>query len=219
MDIEPCCIVDISIPCFCGNLEGRLYYTPESNHSRGLVICPPHPLLAGNIDNNVLLTLAATMVPFMPVLLFNYRAVGESSRPEPDLPLYEYWQSLDANGDYSTVIQETKQVLTWIRRYFPVYHLAGYSFGAWIGLRAAPRDILSFAAITPPVNEHDFSHLTTLASPLTIILAEKDDLLKKARFPNLPEQCLIQTVYGSDHFFINHENKLAALLKAFWCRA
>ncbi len=218
MGIEPCCIVNISIPCFCGNLEGRLYYTPETSHTQGLVICPPHPLLAGNMDNNVLLTLAMTMAPLMPVLLFNYQAVGESSRPMPELPLYEYWHYLDANRNYSTVIQETKQVLTWIRRYFADYHLAGYSFGAWIGLQAAPENILSFTAITPPVNEHDFSRLTTMSSPLAIILAENDGLLAETRFPKLPEQSLIKTVRGSDHFFINQEKKLAALLKTFWCR-
>lgn len=52
---------DISIPCMLGSLEGRLTYREENSGQPGVILCSPHPLLAGNMDNNVVSALAETL--------------------------------------------------------------------------------------------------------------------------------------------------------------
>ncbi|PLX47979.1 MAG: hypothetical protein C0613_12565 [Desulfobulbaceae bacterium] len=208
--------LELAIPCACGQLEGRLFYGDRNQQGPGLIICPPHPLLAGNMENNVLQAIAATMAPAMPVLLFNYRAVGKSSRPRPDLPLYEYWHGLDQNQEYAEVISEVGEVLSWARRYFNFFHLAGYSFGAYVALKAARPDILSYLAITPPLAEHDFSALATLTCPMAFILAEKDGLLEVGGRLPAAERCLVRTIQATDHFFIKREREVAEFAREFW---
>ncbi len=140
---------DISIPCSAGNLEGRLTYREENNEKPGVILCSPHPLLAGNMDNNIIAILVETLAEHFPVLSFNYRGVGKSFKAEPDLPLFEYWDRLDQGNDFSEIITDTEQVIKWSKRFFADFHLVGYSFGSFIGLSALPGSALSFTGITP----------------------------------------------------------------------
>ena len=64
-------MVQLSIPGCCGQLEGRLYYGENSTEGVGTVVCPPHPLLAGNMDNNVIQAVCQAVAGHMPVLTFN----------------------------------------------------------------------------------------------------------------------------------------------------
>lgn len=206
---------EVAILCACGHLQGRLLYSREGQTGPGLIICPPHPLLAGNMDNNVVTALAETMAASMPVLLFNYRAVGTSSHPRPELPLYEYWHGLDNRQEYDGVIDEVRQVLAWARQYFSAFHLVGYSFGAYMALKAADDGVLSYTAITPPLSEHDFSTLATLRLPCGVILAEEDGLLAGGQ-GQVPENvhCL-HILKGTDHFFIGREGEVARRVADF----
>jgi len=134
------------------------------------------------------------------VLSFNYRGVGKSSKPAPDLPLFEYWNRLDTSNYFSEIILDTEQVIELSGRYFKRFHLVGYSFGCFIGLSALPETALSFAGITPPLAEHDFSRLSTLSCTTFLLFAEKENLLieKKA---GLPGEAVIHEIAESDHFF------------------
>ena len=151
--------LNISIPCSHGNLEGRLTYKEDNKGETGVIICPPHPLLAGNMDNNVVTALAETVAENFPVLSFNYRGVGKSFKADPDLPLFEYWNRLDQNKDFSAIIADTRELIHWSKRFFKNFHMLGYSFGSYVGLAALPSSALSFSGITPPLNEHNFSGL------------------------------------------------------------
>ncbi|MBU0681313.1 MAG: hypothetical protein KKD73_07820 [Proteobacteria bacterium] len=207
--------LEVAIPCDCGHLQGRLLYGEEGQQGPGLIICPPHPLLAGNMDNNVVAAIAETMAATMPVLLFNYRAVGTSSHPQPELPLYEYWHGLDARHQYDDVVADARQVMAWSRDYFPAFHLLGYSFGSYIALRALADRALSYTAITPPLGEHDFSALAALHLPCGVVLAEKDGLLDRGK-QQLPDNihCL-HILKCTDHFFVKREAEVATLVADF----
>ncbi len=197
----------LTLPCDIGTLEARLLYTGDPAFC-GIIICPPHPLLAGNMDNNVVQELAKTLSHIFPVLLFNYRTVGKSSSPEPDLPLFEYWDRLDRNGDFSPIIEDTRQVTQWSRRLFPVHHLIGYSFGAYIAQEVAqPGNTKSLTAITPPLHDHDFSTMAELNIPTTLFLAENDEFVQTdcSKLHKLPTF----TISGTDHFFRSKEQLLA----------
>ncbi len=191
-------------------LEARLLYKDNSG-SCGVIICPPHPLLAGNMENNVVQALAKTLCSHLPVLLFNYRAVGRSGSPQPDLPLFEYWDRLDRSGDFSEITADTDAVLSWSSKLFASHHLIGYSFGAYIGQQVVTDATRSFTAITPPLAEHDFTPLAKIAIPATIILAENDDLTPvSGQLHQLPHP--ITTIRKTDHFFRNREEELSRIV-------
>jgi alpha/beta superfamily hydrolase len=202
------------IPCKNGNLEGRLNYRDDAAGRPGVILCPPHPLLAGNMDNNIIAALAETLADTFTVLSFNYRAVGKSFRTETDLPLFEYWNRLDALNDFSDIIEDTRQLVEWSTRLFTHFHLIGYSFGSFIGLQALPESILSFTAITPPLDEHDFSSLLELSCRSLIIFAEQDNLLSQQKL-QLPATTVTHQIAGADHFFLQREQEIVDRVTTF----
>ena len=213
--------LEVTIPGTKGNLEGRLLYGNEGGEDSadaGVIICPPHPLLAGNLDNNVVQTVARKMAVSMPVLLFNYPAVGKSAKPRPDLPLFEYWNGLDQRGDYGMITEEVKRVLHWSGGYFRRFHLVGYSFGAHMALTAMTAislQPLSYSAIAPPLAEYDFAGMHTLTMPGHVILAENDGLLAVPAMLPTQENITYTTIGDTDHFFLKRENEVADLIVEF----
>jgi alpha/beta superfamily hydrolase len=209
------CVVHVTIPGLCGQLEGQLLYSSEEASGPGSIICPPHPLLAGNLDNNVVQAVAKKMAASMPVLLFNYPAVGKSTSPRLDLPLFEYWHALDQRNDYELIIEEVTKVVAWSAGYFDRFHLVGYSFGAHMALTAITPQTLSYTAIAPPLSACDFTSLQALPIPVHLITAQNDSLL--AAPPQLPEQKNITRtiIKGADHFFLKREEEIAAQIAGF----
>lgn len=207
--------VQVSIPGGFGVLEGRLLYRQESADGLGAIFCPPHPLLAGNMDNNVVQAVAKTVAETMPVLLFNYPAVGKSSSPKPGLPLFEVWNQLDQTKEYRAIIGDVQRVIAWSGSYFHHYHLIGYSFGACMALAAITPQAHTFTAIAPPLTEEDFSALSGLSLPALLITAEQDSLLASAEYIPPPVHCTHTTIPGADHFFRNHEAVIAESIAAF----
>ena len=213
--------LEVTIPGINGNLEGRLLYSNEGSEDSadaGVIICPPHPLLAGNLDNNVVQAVARKMAASMPVLLFNYPAVGKSAKPRPDLPLFEYWNGLDQRGDYGMITEEVKRVMHWSAGYFRRFHLVGYSFGAHMALTAMTAislQPLSYSAIAPPLAEYDFAGMHTLTMPGHVILAENDGLLAVPAMLPTQENITYTTIGDTDHFFLKRENEVADLIVEF----
>ncbi len=212
--MSPCFSQDLMIPCGSGQLEARLAYLDDCPGDTGVILCPPHPLLAGNMENNVILAMAATLVQHFPVLSFNYRSVGKSFRPDPDLPLFEYWTGLDNEGSFGEVISDTRELLKRSSRYFRKYHLIGYSFGSFVGLSALSDSALSFTAVTPPLAEHDFRALAGIPCCTCLLFAGNDSLLDREGV-ELPSGAVVHEVPGSDHFFLGSEKKVAEYVESF----
>jgi len=205
---------DITISCKGGNLQGRLTYRDDTTGRPGVILCPPHPLLAGNMDNNIITAIAETLADTFTVLSFNYRAVGKSFREETELPLFEYWSRLDSRNDFSDIIEDTRQLFDWSTHLFTHFHLIGYSFGSFIGLQALPGSALSFTAVTPPLAEHDFRRLLELSCKSLLIFAEQDNLLNQQK-TRLPATAVIHEIAGTDHFFLQREQEIADRVATF----
>jgi alpha/beta superfamily hydrolase len=207
----------LAIPCPFGVLEGRMLFTDAHHTGPGAVICPPHPLLAGNMDNNVITAIASTLARHCPVLLFNYRGVGDSDSPQNHLPLFELWKGIDATAAYGEIVQDLRTILAYSARLFQGIHLVGYSFGSYIALEAINDSVESFTAITPPLTEHDYSALFDLTIPNQVLLAEKDTLL--GVLPPMPASFRGRCIHfpASDHFFRNREQELATRILSFIC--
>jgi alpha/beta superfamily hydrolase len=104
------------------------------------VVCHPHPLMGGTMDNKVVTTTArALQSAGMPVIRFNFRGVGASAGT---------WdggagETLDALG-----------VARWGQERWPgrALVIAGFSFGAWVALRAAQQlPVARLITVAPPV--------------------------------------------------------------------
>jgi alpha/beta superfamily hydrolase len=208
-------VVQLAIPGGCGQLEGRLLYRKESSERIGAIICPPHPLLAGNMDNNVVQVVAQRVAQTMPVLLFNYPAVGKSTNPQPGLPLFEVWNTLDQNKDYGSIVEEVRQVIAWSGSYFRHYHLIGYSFGACMALAAMTGEALSYTAIAPPLIEEDFSALPLLTLPICLITAEQETLLVSPDLQLNQHHITFISIQDADHFFLDQEVTVARKILNF----
>lgn len=107
------------------------------------VVCHPHPLYGGTMTNKVVWTLAsAALKAGFVVARFNFRGVGHSE------------------GTYDHAIGETEDALTIVAALQRIYPgvpllLAGFSFGAYVSLKAAtltqPAALISIA---PPFGRY-----------------------------------------------------------------
>ncbi len=130
----------LSIPGPAGALEALLE-SPESGVAdRVAVICHPHPLHQGTMQNKVVYTVSRAMLELgMPVLRFNFRGVGASE------------------GTYDEGRGECEDAVTaceWLRRRHPAAQLllAGFSFGGAVACRAALSTFpVTLVTIAPPV--------------------------------------------------------------------
>ncbi len=205
---------DVAINCSEGTLQGRMTFCDEHQGKPGVILCPPHPLLAGNMDNNVLVAITQKLAPAFGVVAFNYRSVGKSFKIDPELPLFEYWNRLDQENDFSAVINDVKDLIGWSSQFFSGLHLIGYSFGSYIALQALQEFTLSYTAIAPPFPEHDFSRIQSLSCPICCIFAEQDNLIGQQK-NMLSETASIHEIQGSDHFFLKREEEVAEIIATF----
>lgn len=110
-----------------GALEAILETPPEvaAPAAAFMVVCHPHPLHGGTMDNKVVTTLARTAQELAaPTIRFNYRGVGKSSGS------YD-----EGRGEMADALS----VIAWGRQHWPgaALWLAGFSFGGAVALRAA----------------------------------------------------------------------------------
>ncbi len=204
--------IDVSIPCGTLTLEGVLE-APEHSQTimPGAVICHPHPLYGGNMHNNVVRAVRNAFIDEgFACLRFNFRGTGAS------------W------GEYGNGIDELDDVLAAMdflgsRSEIDEKRLAvaGYSFGCWVGLKAAVRDPRPgrFIGISPPVDEYDFSFLYDETRPKLLIAGDRDFVCSKEGFQKLldqiPEPKKGIIIPGADHFHMNSEEIITEETKSF----
>jgi alpha/beta superfamily hydrolase len=188
-----------------GTCEGIFAPAHEDDRAPGLVICHPHPLRGGDMENNVVRALAeAFAAAGFVVLRFNFRGVGKST------------------GNYSEGIgeqEDAKAALAWLAsrpetdadRLF----LAGYSFGARVTLAVASTDprVRGFIVVAPPVLRGDWPSLESSRGPKIFLCGDRDphappDVLT-GLVKSLPEPRRLAIFPNADHFFVGQERALA----------
>jgi alpha/beta superfamily hydrolase len=151
----------ILMPGPAGLLETSVQILPDSTDYIG-VICHPHPLYGGTMNNKVVTTLARTFKDLnMDCIRFNYRGVGQSEGK------YDH-----GNGETDDALF----LIEWVRQQYPhkKIWLAGFSFGAYVSLRASVQTpVRQLISIAPAVNHADFSGLHPHC-PWLVVIAEKD---------------------------------------------
>lgn len=195
-------------------IEVALTYT-EGSSEFGAVLYPPHPFLGGDMDNNILLSIAHSIaMSGIPVFRFNYRSVGRSKLVVEDIPKYEYWKEKEVCRDYQAVLDDGQEALSRAYRMFRPCILIGYSFGCFVALQQVLEKNSDFplAFICPPISRLDFTALREYSAPSLLIFAENDGFdptpapqIINEKFPH----SRIEIAEGEDHFFVGKEAYLA----------
>lgn len=171
------------------------------------IICHPHPLHGGTMLNKVVHYLARTTRELgLASLRFNYRGVGKSE------------------GSYGEGIGESEDLLAiidWVEQHYPgmPLWLAGFSFGAYVALRASTqRDIKQLITIAPAVNRLDFSALPLPGCPWLLVHGSEDEVVPFAEvvawvagLETPPETVWLE---GVGHFFHGQLPRLQESLMA-----
>ena len=170
----------------------------------GIVICHPHPLFGGNMDNNVVLAVAHSLVEQgFTTLRFNFRGVGNSG-------------GVHSKGELES--QEVLAALDLMRSWPGVngrkIGLAGYSFGASVVLGNASlhKKAVAFALISPPLRALENTPLKKSKRPTLIISGDQDKLVQfeqlQAALDAFSHQPSCQIVPGADHMWAGYEKEL-----------
>lgn len=178
------------------------------------VLFGPHPLLGGDLENNVQRALAQECaLGGLVAVRFDYRGVGASAAPG-DTPRYELWSAAERGGGYEIALEDGTEALQRAARLGDLVLCIGYSFGAWVALTCALRadSVLPLVLVAPPLEQMDFSGLVDYPGPVTLVCAGRDTLDPpspveelRARFP----RARIEVRPEDDHFFRGAEAGLA----------
>lgn len=208
-------------------LEGILTYHEESPSSPAILLCAPHPNLGGDMDNNIITSLARVSADMGFVSLrFNYCGVGNSvSHIEDIAQRFQYWDRSLNGGDYSDAVMDTHAALAFIISQPGItddIFIAGYSFGAFVGMRVAAenKNVKAFAGISIPFGRYPLDLFRTCAMNKLCIYSENDfstatkDTLKG--FESLSPPKTLELIEHSDHFYRGQEDLISKKVCPFF---
>ena len=197
-------IENFFLPGAAGRIECLLKSPPAGQEARAAaLVCHPHPSYGGTMHNKVVHAAAGALLRAgMPVLRFNFRGAGLSEGPHDE-----------GRGEQDDV----RLVLGHLAARYPGLPLvvAGYSFGAYVGLRAAHLDprVAALIAIGAPVALYDFGFLEASDKPLVFIQADQDEFspLPKvtALAASLGPRARVLLVTGTTHSFAGRLKEVA----------
>jgi hypothetical protein len=196
-----------------GRLEGR--YHPQKNKDAPIaIILHPHPLYGGTMNNKVVYNLhyAFHRIGFT-CLRFNFRGVGRSQG--------EYDQGIGELSDAAAALDYLQSLNGNAKNCW----VAGFSFGAWIGMQLLMRrpEIAGFVAVAPPANQYDFSFLAPCPSSGLIISGSADRVVPASDVTGLAEKLKQQkgitithtTIEGAGHFFDPGMEEMVATVEQY----
>lgn len=202
-------------------LEGRLAYGDGAGAADAKVLlCPPHPFLGGDMENNVLSALTKTLIRHeLVVFRFNYRGIGQS---ETDRDLEQdqraFWEDSTCPEYESKIFRDSQVALQTLVEVIstdkPVY-IIGYSFGCLPAIQLASKNPVSrLGLISPPLTKWQFSADQFQPGTLKKLFYSTDDFACPTAaieqlYSDMPAPCEIHAFKDADHFFIGQEKMLA----------
>jgi alpha/beta superfamily hydrolase len=199
----------LRIPAGDVELQARLH-EPEKEMRGSVVLCHPHPLYGGTMDNRVVYRAARSVAgEGFAALRFNFRGVGKSTGR------YDY--GLGEQEDVAAAVD-------WIEREYPGKPLAvlGYSFGAWVGLQVGCRDprIRALVGIGLPLNLYNFDYLVDYPRRSLYIVGTRDEFCSLQNLEDferrLPANSRVNRIQGADHLFLERIEEMEAAVGNFF---
>lgn len=205
---------EVTIRGAAGRLEGLLWVpAPSREVHLAAVVCHPHPLYQGTMHNKVVYRAAKALDSLgIPVLRFNFRGVGASEG------------TYDHGGGEE---DDVRNALDYLSSEFSGVPLlaAGFSFGAWVGLRAGCQDrrVVDLIGIGLPIDDRKlgFGYLRTCTKPKLLVQGESDQYGARPHFekfvqtfgPEATAASRVVFIPAADHFFQGHLDEMADALR------
>jgi uncharacterized protein len=162
------------------------------------VVCHPHPLYGGTMDNKVITTVARALQDAgMPTLRFNFRGVGASD-------------GVFDQGSGETA--DAEAVAAWGAQRWPGRSLviAGFSFGAYVALRLAQqrlpqqRPLRRLIAIAPAIQRQGEAAMP-VPCPWLVVQGDADEIVDPAGviawINDFEPKPRLVVLAGAGHFF------------------
>jgi alpha/beta superfamily hydrolase len=211
-------------------LEARLLYPDHTGVLAGRVLlCPPHPFLGGDMDNNVIAAFAPALAEAgFAVLRFNYRGIGasESARDLAE-DQQAFWEHSTCPRYEAEITRDCAAAFDALPALVPGSSppvVIGYSFGALPALRIAQRaPLAALGLVSPPLARWDLEpSALALDCPRLLVYAPGDFACPAARMADLHRAagagCELHELPEADHFFIGFEPHLCRVLTQFLAR-
>lgn len=155
-----------------GKLESEIIIPEAKNpnfKNDVIIICHPHPLHDGTMQNKVVTTIAKAFANAnIPSVRFNFRGVGKSE---------------GVFGNYIGEVQDCIAVVNYVNDKFnkPNIWLAGFSFGAYVAAKVSTQYPVSNLIMVAPAVHHnsDYKYLS-LNCPVLVIQGDEDEIVPVA---------------------------------------
>ena len=198
----------VFIPCGEISLEGILHLPDGKSPYPAVIVCHPHPLYGGDMDNNVVVTICKTLVTqSIAALRFNFRGVGRSG------------------GKFGGGVKEREDVKATLdylstRREIDIGRLGlvGYSFGGAVAIPVAQEDerVGKLVLISPALSESDWEELKSYSRPKLVLLGDADTVVPYARLEkHFSADKQFQVIAGADHFWWGFEEAMSKRVREF----
>jgi alpha/beta superfamily hydrolase len=196
-----------------GRIEGS--YSPGKKDAAPIaLILHPHPKAGGQMNNPIAVQLFRLfMKRGFATLRFNFRGVGRSQ------------------GEFDSGVGELADAATaldWLQANNPTASqcwVAGYQFGAWIGMQLLMRrpETDGFISVTPPTNMYDFSFLAPCPASGLILHGSNDAVTPPVEVERVVSKLRTQKgividydlVDGANHYWTEHVDDVEKRVGAY----
>jgi alpha/beta superfamily hydrolase len=187
-------------------LEGALHLPDESPPFPAAVMCHPHPQMGGDMENPIVVAVCRELaVRGWAALRFNFRGKGRSEGA------FE-----GGRGEMEDVAGALDYLCSRVDVDSDRLAVAGYSFGAAVGLRHAARDprVGWLVGIALTQDNYEDPFLDSETRPKLFIVGARDAWAPRDALQvyvgRLQSPKLLHVVEGDDHFFGGREAQVAA---------
>ena len=173
-----------------GRLEGR-YHPQKERDAPIAILLHPHPQFGGTMNHKVVYNMHYAFYNMgFTVLRFNFRGVGRSQG--------EYDQGVGELSDAASALDYLQSMNNNSKHCW----VAGFSFGAWIGMQLLMRrpEIRGFISVGAPASMYDFSFLAPCPASGIFVHGAADTVVPPPAVTKLVEKLRTQK-----HITIHHE--------------
>jgi uncharacterized protein len=154
-----------------GAIEAVLKRPDEFRADCAAVVCHPHPLYGGSMDNKVVTTLVRAFQELgLACLKFNFRGVGRSE---------------GVHDEGVGEVDDLVAAVDWLRAELGVDKvvLAGFSFGSGVVSNGCLRipGVVHSVFVAPPVGRYNFAAAASYPCPITLLMGDQDELVDPAQ--------------------------------------
>jgi alpha/beta superfamily hydrolase len=182
-----------------------------------IVVCHPHPLYGGDMDNPVVVRAVEVCAELgFATLRFNFRGVGRSTGTHDG-----------GRAEQADVVAALHHLADVVRVKVPLA-LAGYSFGAavvttLVATGDPTKELAGIALIAPPLamaRTTPWPALANFGGPVLVVAGDADHVCPTTELDALARavpKATVRTIPGADHFFLGKLYPLGEIITA-WAR-